>query len=103
MMATVKSDPSPAPTPLNPERHEWINYDRYFSRTFDIEFYNFFGTGGHDPHFLLVHLSEVGDIANLRVGLHPLELVRHIQVGPPLPKVGEGGARVLRKKTLFLL
>ena len=67
----------------------------FSSPTFNVEFYNFLGTRGHDPHFLLVHLGEVGDVADLRVGLHPLELVRHIQVSPPLPKVGEGGARVL--------
>ena len=67
----------------------------YFSRTFDVEFHNFFGTGGHDSHFLLVHLCEVGHIADLREGLHPLELVRYVQVCPSFPKVGEGGAGVL--------
>lgn len=67
----------------------------YFSRTFDVEFHNFFGTGGHHSHFLLVHLCEVGHIADLGEGLHPLELVRHVQVCPSFPKVGEGGAGVL--------
>ena len=71
-----------------------------FSPTFDIEFHNFFGTGGYDPHFLLVHLSEVGNIADLGVGLDPLELVRHVQVCPSLPKVGEGGAGVLTGRTI---
>ena len=65
------------------------------SPTFNVEFDNFFGTRGHDPHFLLVHLSEVGDIADLGERLHPLELVRHVQVGPSFTKIGEGGAGVL--------
>ena len=42
-----------------------------------------------------MHLCEVGDIADLGEGLHPLELVCHVQVRPSLPKVGEGGASVL--------
>ena len=63
--------------------------------TFDIEFHNFLGTRGHHPHLLLVHLGEVGDIADLGERLHPLELVRHVQVGPSFTKIGEGGAGVL--------
>ena len=64
-------------------------------RTFNIEFHNFLGTRGHHPHLLLVHLGEVGDIADLGERLHPLELVRHVQVGPSFTKIGEGGAGVL--------
>ena len=64
-------------------------------RTFNIEFHNFLGTRGHHPHLLLVHLGEVGDIADLGERLHPLELVRHVQVGPSFTKIGEGGASVL--------
>ena len=73
--------------------------------TFNIEFHNFLGTRGHHPHLLLVHLGEVGDIADLGERLHSLELVRHVQVCPSLPKVGEGGAGVLTgiKINSFLL
>ena len=63
--------------------------------TFNIEFHNFLGTRGHHPHLLLVHLGEVGDIADLRERLHSLELVRHVQIGPSFTKIGEGGAGVL--------
>merc|ERR1719336_629283 len=63
---------------------------------FNIEFHNFLGTRGHHPHLLLVHLGEVGDIADLGERLHPLELVRHVQVGPSFTKIGEGGASVLK-------
>ena len=65
------------------------------SRTFNIEFHNFLGTRGHHPHLLLVHLGEVGDIADLGERLHSLELVRHVQIGPSFTKIGEGGAGVL--------
>ena len=65
------------------------------SRTFNIEFHNFLGTRGHHPHLLLVHLGEVGDIADLGERLHSLELVRHVQVSPSFTKIGEGGAGVL--------
>ena len=97
MMATVKSDPSPAPTPLNPEMHQWMISMTSQTRTFDIEFDNFFGTRRNDSHLILVHLCEIGDIADLGEGLDPLELVCHVQICPSLPKIGEGGARVLAK------
>ena len=100
MIATVKSDPSPAPTPLRPGRDHGQGRTLTSSSalqfgTFNIELHNFLGTRGHHPHLLLVHLGEVGDIADLRERLHSLELVRHVQVGPSFTKIGEGGAGVL--------
>ena len=93
MIATVKSDPSPAPTPLRPGRDGQGRTLQFV--TFNIEFHNFLGTRGHHPHLLLVHLGEVGDIADLGERLHSLELVRHVQIGPSFTKIGEGGAGVL--------
>merc|ERR1719336_3501677 len=63
---------------------------------FNIEFHNFLGTRGHHPHLLLVHLGEVGDIADLGERLHSLELVRHVQVSSSFTKIGEGGTGVLK-------
>ena len=102
-MATVKSDPSPAPTPLRPGRDHGQGRTLQFI-TFNIEFHNFLGTRGHHPHLLLVHLGEVGDVADLGERLHSLELVRHVQIGPSFTKIGEGGAGVLvvmKSATLF--
>ena len=93
MIATVKSDPSPAPTPLRPGRDGQGRTLQFV--TFNIEFHNFLGTRGHHPHLLLVHLGEVGDIADLGERFHSLELVRHVQIGPSFTKIGEGGAGVL--------